>query len=63
MDKVLKYKREFLRKEVPFLGHIITSDCIKPIPEKIDAINKYPLPTTQKQVKAFLGLTGYYRKL
>ena len=32
-------KKEFVRKEVPFLGHIITPDGIKPNPEKIDAIN------------------------
>ena len=55
-------KSEFLRKEVPFFGHIITPDGIKPNPEKINAINKYPLPITQKDVKAFLGLTKYYRK-
>ncbi|KAL7297542.1 hypothetical protein TKK_0009902 [Trichogramma kaykai] len=55
-------KSEFLRKEVPFLGHIITSDGIKPNPEKIKAIVEYPIPKTQKEIKAFLGLSGYYRK-
>ncbi|KAL7306691.1 hypothetical protein TKK_0001364 [Trichogramma kaykai] len=55
-------KSEFLRKEVPFLGHIITPDGIKPNPEKINAIIEYPIPKTQKQIKAFLGLSGYYRK-
>ena len=55
-------KSEFLRKEVPFLGHIITPGGIKPNPDKIKAIIKYPLPKTQTKVKTYLGLTGFYRK-
>ena len=49
-------------KEVPFLGHIITADGFKPNPDKIKAILKYPIPKTQKEVRIFLGRTGYYRK-
>ena len=60
--KIQLDKSEFLRKEVPFLGHVITPDGIKPNPDKINAIIKYPLPKTQKEIKSFLGLTGYYRK-
>ncbi|KAL7288237.1 hypothetical protein TKK_0017578 [Trichogramma kaykai] len=55
-------KSEFLKKGVPFLGHIITPDGIKPNPEKMKAIVEYPIPKTQKEIKAFLGLSGYYRK-
>ena len=36
--KIQLDKSEFLRKEVPFLEHIITPEGIKPNPEKIDAI-------------------------
>ena len=60
--KIQLDNREFLRKEVPFLGHIITADGIKPNPDKIKAILKYPIPKTQKEVRIFLGLTGFYRK-
>ena len=55
-------KSEFLCKEVAFLGHIITSKGIKPNPLKIDAIQRYPIPINQKEIKAFLGLVGYYRR-
>lgn len=55
-------KCEFLRKEVTYLGHIITPNGIKPNPEKIKAILDYPIPKTPKQLKGFLGLLGYYRK-
>nr|AAM11674.1 pol protein [Drosophila melanogaster] len=55
-------KCEFLRQETTFLGHVITKDGIKPNPEKIKAIQDYPLPSKPKEIKAFLGITGYYRK-
>ena len=35
---------------------------IKPIPEKLCAIQQMPRPHTPKEVKQFLGLVGYYRK-
>ena len=47
-------KSEFLRKEVPFLGHIITPEGIKPNPDKIEAIIKYHIPKTQTEVRTYL---------
>ena len=60
--KIQLDKSEFMKKETEFLGHIITDGGIKPNPNKIIAINKFPIPSTQKQIKSFLGLVGYYRK-
>lgn len=60
--KVQMDKSEFLKLETAYLGHIITKDGIKPNPDKIQAIEKYPLPRTPKEIKQFLGLVGYYRK-
>lgn len=60
--KVQLDKSEFLRKEVSYLGHVITNEGVKPNPDKIDAIKKFPLPKTPKEIKSFLGLVGYYRK-
>lgn len=60
--KVQLDKSEFLRKEVNYLGHVITSNGVKPNPDKISAIKKFPLPKTPKEIKSFLGLIGYYRK-
>lgn len=60
--KVQLDKTEFLKKEAEFLGHIITPEGIKPNPKKLQAIEKYPIPKTTKQIKSFLGLIGYYRK-
>lgn len=55
-------KSEFLKRETEFLGHIITLDGIKPNPKKIECVKNFPIPKTNKQIKQFLGLTGYYRK-
>ncbi|XP_063891879.1 retrovirus-related Pol polyprotein from transposon 297 [Helicoverpa armigera] len=60
--KIQMDKSEFLKRETPYLGHIITPEGVKPNPEKISAIVNYPLPKTTKQIKSFLGLLGYYRK-
>lgn len=52
----------FLKKEVIFLGHTVTRDGIFPDESKFSAIKNFPRPNNQKQMKSFLGLTGYYRK-
>jgi hypothetical protein len=54
-------KCEFFRKEVTFLGHIISEHGVEPDARKIECINNFPTPKTAKQLKCFLGLTGYYR--
>lgn len=60
--KIQLDKSEFLCKSVEFLGHIITPEGVKPNPKKIEAIKKFPIPKTPKEIKSFLGLLGYYRK-
>jgi hypothetical protein len=56
-------KSEFVRTDLNFLGHVITKDGIRPNPDKIKAILEFPIPKNEKQIKQFLGMTGYYRKL
>ena len=60
--KIQLDKSEFLKKETAFLGHIITTKGVKPNPEKISAIQSWPLPRNEKELKGFLGTLGYYRK-
>jgi transposase InsO family protein len=60
--KVQMDKSEFLKLEIAFLGHVITRDGIKPNPDKVVAIQNYPIPRTPKEIKQFLSLVGYYRK-
>lgn len=55
-------KCEFLRKEVGYLGHVISKDGVRPDPKKLEAIRNYPRPTSPTKIKQFLGLAGYYRR-
>jgi len=54
-------KCRFRITEVDFLGMIVSHDGIKMDPEKVNAILKWPEPTNVKQVRAFLGLSNFYR--
>lgn len=60
--KIQPDKCEFLRREVMYLGHLITENGVKPDPKKVSAVRNYPIPKQQKDIKAFLGLAGYYRR-
>ena len=55
-------KCSFCLQEVTYLGRIISKDGIKPDPEKIKVVKEYPVPTSVKEVRRFLGLCSYYRK-
>ena len=55
-------KCHFFRDSVNYLGHVISRKGISPDPEKIDKVKNYPVPNSVKEVRAFLGLAGYYRK-
>ena len=55
-------KCNFFPKEIQYLGHILSVKGIQPLPSKTHAIQHMQPPTTPKQVQAFLGLVGYYRK-
>jgi hypothetical protein len=48
--------------ELDYLGHRIKKGEIRPDEEKMERIKKVPLPSSKKQLRGFLGLTGYYRK-
>jgi RNase H-like domain found in reverse transcriptase/Reverse transcriptase (RNA-dependent DNA polymerase)/gag-polyprotein putative aspartyl protease len=55
-------KCEWNRTEVTFLGHLVGADGIRMDPSKVDVIQKWPQPTTQSELRSFLGLANYFRK-
>ena len=44
-----------------FLGHQVRGDIITPSRDNLEKVRNTPRPTTNKQVRSFLGLVGYYR--
>jgi hypothetical protein len=55
-------KCAFGLRSVDFLGHVVSSDGIKPDPAKVEAVREWPTPGNVREVRSFLGLTGYYRR-
>ncbi|GFU59169.1 retrovirus-related Pol polyprotein from transposon 297 [Trichonephila clavipes] len=47
--------------ELIFLGHLITPDGIKPLPDKVQAVLDYKQPETVVSLRKFLGLLNFYR--
>nr|VZI33031.1 unnamed protein product [Spirometra erinaceieuropaei] len=45
-----------------FLGHLIDSNGIRPLPSKGAAIRDFPPPTSKRQLQRFLGMVNFYRR-
>ena len=59
--KINLAKCEFGKKEVPYLGHILTADGILPSKDKLKAVRDFPEPQSLRAVREFCGLTNYFR--
>ena len=46
-----------------FLGHVVFKDGIQVDPKKIEAILEWPRSAMIMEVRCFLSLAGYYRRL
>ena len=55
-------KCEFWLYEVAFMGYLVSSKGITVDPVKIEAVMRWPKPTTVTEMRSFLGLVGYYRR-
>ena len=45
-----------------YLGHYVGQGLVSPEEAKLEAIRSLPQPRTKKEIRSFLGLTGYYRR-
>ncbi|XP_027593940.2 uncharacterized protein LOC113996813 [Pipra filicauda] len=59
--KVSKNKAQIVKKEVTYLGYEISGGQRRLGPERKEAICKIPLPQTSKELRTFLGMTGWCR--
>lgn len=60
--KISSKKSKFFMRETEFLGYKVSYCSLKMDESKIKAVRDYPEPKTLKELRAFLGLSGYYRK-
>ena len=55
-------KCDLFKKEVLYLGHVVSETGVHTDPSKIESVEKWPTPKCVKDVRSYLGLTSYYRK-
>ena len=59
--KVNPSKCAIAQAEVELLGYVVNDQGIRPQLKKIETIQKLARPKPVKEVRSFLGMTGYYR--
>ncbi|KHJ90333.1 hypothetical protein OESDEN_09825 [Oesophagostomum dentatum] len=53
---------EIARSHITFLGHEISGTSYIPAVRNVKAIVEFPTPTSTKAVKAFVGMSNFFRK-
>ena len=60
---VLNFEKcHFMVRQGIVLGHIISKDGISVDPAKINVISSLPYPSSEREVRSFLGHVGFYRR-
>ena len=69
LDKAREYnlklgpgKCKFRQSELTYVGHLLTSEGVKPDPEKIRAVEAMERPTCVKELQTFIGFIQYMSK-
>lgn len=60
--KIKPEKCHLMKREVKYLGHIVSEAGISTDPDKIAAVQSWKIPETETQLRSFLGLASYYRR-
>jgi cleavage and polyadenylation specificity factor subunit 1 len=49
-------------QELDFLGHRVSPEGIRPLPDRVAALRRHPRPLTVRQLQGFLGMVNFYRR-
>ena len=60
--KINPAKCQFIRKEVQYLGHVITQEGLHPNKRLVEAVQNYTVPSNVQELRRFMGLASYYRR-
>ena len=55
-------KCRLFKKQVQFLGHVVSAAGVSQDPSKVAAVKRFPTPVSPKNVREFLGLASYFRR-
>lgn len=55
-------KSKFCYREVRYLGYVVGDGCLRTDKDKVAAMEEFPEPKTPRQLRRFLGMTGWYRR-
>ena len=59
--KLRTEKCQFVRKEVRYLGHVVSCEGVKTDPDKVEKIRNWPRPKSISDVRSFVSFASYYR--
>jgi transposase InsO family protein len=60
--KLQPEKCQFFQDKIHYLGHEVSAEGIRPLPDYIEVVQTWPMPRTRTAIRAFLGKVGYYRR-
>jgi len=60
--KLKPSKCALLQQEVKYLGHVVGGNGVAIDPAKVRAVKDWAVPLDLPELRAFLGLVGYYRQ-
>jgi len=53
----------FAQPQVQYLGFVLSEKGVTASPEKVKGVKQYPTPKCVRDVRAFIGLASFYRRL
>ena len=60
--KLKPSKCDLFKKEIKYLGFIVSNEGVSTDPDKIKSVTEWPQPTTVTEDRSFLGFVSYYRR-